>query len=217
LSKIAPKPHLNPEYLERVVDAAIACFLRFGLAKTTIEDIARESGLARATVYRQISNQHELYHAVSMRRLSELSERVKPVVDACASFEEALVRGTLVTIDGYRKDKVSMMLLESSGDLDLERFLIDQKSPVVQIMAFLWKDRLALARARGEVRSDLSDIEIAAWLRSVTYILVLSNSLGPKETEAYIRKYLVPSLTLIPPSGKPAASGKRKARHRSTS
>lgn len=37
---------------ERIRAATIACVARFGLTKTTVEDIARESGLSRATIYR---------------------------------------------------------------------------------------------------------------------------------------------------------------------
>ncbi|MBS1837475.1 MAG: TetR/AcrR family transcriptional regulator [Actinobacteria bacterium] len=37
---------------ERVVDAMFACIARWGLAKTTVEDVARTAGISRATVYR---------------------------------------------------------------------------------------------------------------------------------------------------------------------
>jgi len=35
-----------------VLDAALACIARVGLSKTTLDDVAREVGCARATVYR---------------------------------------------------------------------------------------------------------------------------------------------------------------------
>ena len=37
---------------DRLYEAAYACVGRYGLAKTTMEDVAREAGLSRATVYR---------------------------------------------------------------------------------------------------------------------------------------------------------------------
>src|SRR3954454_5598888 len=37
---------------ERVADAALRCVGRWGVAKTTLDDIAREAGCSRATVYR---------------------------------------------------------------------------------------------------------------------------------------------------------------------
>lgn len=36
----------------RVVDAALRCIARCGLAKTTVDDVAREAGISRATLYR---------------------------------------------------------------------------------------------------------------------------------------------------------------------
>src|SRR3954467_1839147 len=37
---------------DRVLAAAYTCVTRFGLAKTTIEDVVKESSVSRATIYR---------------------------------------------------------------------------------------------------------------------------------------------------------------------
>src|SRR5437763_2557423 len=37
---------------ERILEAGYTCVARYGLAKTTVEDVARASGLSRATLYR---------------------------------------------------------------------------------------------------------------------------------------------------------------------
>jgi AcrR family transcriptional regulator len=37
----------------RVVEAALRCMARVGLSKTTVDDVAREAGVSRATLYRQ--------------------------------------------------------------------------------------------------------------------------------------------------------------------
>src|SRR5215203_3583515 len=42
----------DPALRERILEAAYACFARFGLGKTTVEDVVKESGVSRATVYR---------------------------------------------------------------------------------------------------------------------------------------------------------------------
>jgi AcrR family transcriptional regulator len=38
---------------DRLLDATYRCVARFGMGKTTIEDVAKESGVSRATIYRQ--------------------------------------------------------------------------------------------------------------------------------------------------------------------
>ncbi|MEA2588672.1 MAG: hypothetical protein QOH66_1599, partial [Actinomycetota bacterium] len=37
---------------QRVIDAALRCIARWGIAKTTLDDIAREASCSRATIYR---------------------------------------------------------------------------------------------------------------------------------------------------------------------
>ena len=37
---------------ERVVESAERCFAQYGVAKTTVEDVARLAGVSRASVYR---------------------------------------------------------------------------------------------------------------------------------------------------------------------
>jgi AcrR family transcriptional regulator len=44
----APAPSVE----ERVLDAAKVCIERWGMAKITIDDIANEAGVSRATLYR---------------------------------------------------------------------------------------------------------------------------------------------------------------------
>src|SRR6476619_4654656 len=51
-----PSPPSPPDPLtlrDRLLAATYRCVERFGLAKTTVEDIAKESGVSRATIYRQ--------------------------------------------------------------------------------------------------------------------------------------------------------------------
>jgi AcrR family transcriptional regulator len=48
VSEAAP----NPRTRERLLVATLACVERWGLGKTSLEDIANEAGLSRATVYR---------------------------------------------------------------------------------------------------------------------------------------------------------------------
>jgi AcrR family transcriptional regulator len=48
----APEPDLLGAAEQRIVDAALRCIARWGVAKTTLDDVARDAGCSRATVYR---------------------------------------------------------------------------------------------------------------------------------------------------------------------
>lgn len=76
---------LSPQ-ASRILDAALTCVGRFGLAKTTLDDVAREAGCARATVYRCFANKQRLLVALVAREVAVLRGAV---LDA-AAVEESL-------------------------------------------------------------------------------------------------------------------------------
>src|SRR4051812_27302928 len=62
---------------QRVVEAALTCFARWGIAKTTAEDIAREAGISRATVYRSFpGGKAAILQAVGTREIGRLMSAV---------------------------------------------------------------------------------------------------------------------------------------------
>ena len=80
---------------QRIVEAAYACVARWGLAKTTVEDVAREAGISRATVYRAFpGGRDELINAMVAwaRRLLRPPLRAVP---GRRSLEEVMERGIM--------------------------------------------------------------------------------------------------------------------------
>ena len=60
---------------DRLIDAAEACFTKFGPAKTTLEDIASEAGVSRATVYRYFDGgRDEIILGVVLREAKDFLE-----------------------------------------------------------------------------------------------------------------------------------------------
>jgi AcrR family transcriptional regulator len=75
----------------RLVDAAEAAFDRLGL-RATIDDVAREANVSRATVYRHVRDRDELVLAVFARKADRLLARM---ADADAT---SLVDGVLFAV-----------------------------------------------------------------------------------------------------------------------
>ncbi len=86
----------DPALRERVLEATYACVARFGLGKTTVEDVVKESGVSRATVYRVFpGGKDELMHEVVAwemgRFFGDLAEAVAGAPDFASLVEEGLV------------------------------------------------------------------------------------------------------------------------------
>src|ERR1700730_12748438 len=79
---------------DRVLDAALACVARVGVAKTTLDDVAKEAGCARATVYRCFPGRQALMRAVLDREVGVLGARVLDAgreADTLAGAVEAVI------------------------------------------------------------------------------------------------------------------------------
>jgi len=79
---------------ERILEATFACVDRWGIAKTTVEDAAREAGVSRATLYRYFpGGRDELIAAVVGFEFARFFDRLYDEVRDAASLEEVLERG----------------------------------------------------------------------------------------------------------------------------
>ena len=84
----------RPALDQRILDATLRCVARWGVGKTTLEDVAREAGCSRATVYRSVPGGKDgLIEAVVAHELDGFFVRLGERLDAAPSLEDALVQG----------------------------------------------------------------------------------------------------------------------------
>lgn len=84
----------------RIRDAALVCIGRFGLAKTTVDDIAREAGCSRATLYRYFDGKPEIVRSVVAAEQARMAEVVIDAGSGAPTFAEAVVA---VVVAGARE------------------------------------------------------------------------------------------------------------------
>ncbi len=76
--------------------ALLACVARFGLAKTTLDDVAREAGCSRATLYRYFDGKPELVRRAVAAEQTRITSRVVEAGRAEPSPADAVVAATTV-------------------------------------------------------------------------------------------------------------------------
>lgn len=62
---------------ERLLDAAVALLVRWGYRKTTIDDVAREAGVGKGTIYLHWKDKNDLFRAAIWRERQRYSEEVQ--------------------------------------------------------------------------------------------------------------------------------------------
>jgi AcrR family transcriptional regulator len=189
------KSQEQPETNEsRLLAAAIRCIEKYGVKKTFIDDIAKEAGLSRPTAYRVFSSRNELLERVAKGRVDEMEAKMKPRMLKYGSFEEALIQGTIASMQVSKKDKIFNAILEVVGEGGIERYLVQPTSHAHDNISGVWNAVIERAQASGELRAGLTKDEAITWIASVECILMLRNDMTTKEQEQFLKKFMLPAL-----------------------
>jgi AcrR family transcriptional regulator len=197
---------------ERLMEAAEACFDKYGVAKTTMDDIAKMAGVSRPTVYRHFDDRDSLILAVVMRRSRLLIDRAQKFIRKYDSFEDQLVEGLLFAVEKGRKDPF-VGLLVSPESMDLANQILGASTAAVDLAYEMWEPILIAARDRGELRDGLDFRSIATWL---TYLILLLVGRGDIEPDVaaqrqMLRTFVAPAFAPLRAAA-PAAARATRAR-----
>jgi AcrR family transcriptional regulator len=97
----------------RLVDGALSCLARQGIAKTTVDDIARSAGLSRATAYRAFPRGKEgILAAVVETEVARLFSSLAVVMGEAGDLEDVLVAGMVESSRWLRGHEPLAYLLE---------------------------------------------------------------------------------------------------------
>lgn len=176
------------------IDAAEVCFERYGVVKTTMEDIAKMAGVSRPTVYRHFSDRDSLILAVIMRRSRSLIGKAQAFIRRHERFEDQLVEGLLFLVKTGRRDPF-VRILVSPEHLELAHQILGATDAVIDLNLEMWQPILAEAAARGELNPDLDFREIARWLTHVELIMVGRFDLATDDDviRSMLRTFLAPA------------------------
>jgi len=98
---------------ERVLEALQECVLRWGVQKTTVEDIARSAGMSRATVYRLFpGGKSSMVEAGALAMVTDLVDQVSLAVAAAPDLTGALTALLVVSSAILADDEMLNFLME---------------------------------------------------------------------------------------------------------
>lgn len=104
----------------KVLDAALACFARWGTAKTTLDDIARQAGVSRATVYRLFPGGKDVVvDAVVGRELARFFAGLRAELTGAATLEDLVVAGVTYATRSIRDHAALQFLLAHEPEVVL--------------------------------------------------------------------------------------------------
>lgn len=193
-------PPCPPEELDPFLDAAVECFLRFGIRKTSVQDVARILEVNRTTVYRQVGNVDSIVRLLMAREvhrhLSVAYQRTR--VDELTPH--GLVRLLAEMVRIVRDHPIVAKILQD--ERELVGALVQSSTGAFDRIAALITPAIGVAVTSGQI-ADRDPAAVAQWLARISATAVLSPP--PGDLEDFLAEVLVPALAPEPrSSGRPA-------------
>jgi AcrR family transcriptional regulator len=134
---------MAPSTRDRVLEATLVCVGRLGMAKTTMEDIAREARLSRATLYRAFpGGRDEVLDAVVTWEVARFFGRVSNAIHPDElDTVTVLEQGLLAARDALEHHDLLQRVLRDEAD-QLVPSLATVMPMVVQALADWYRPRL---------------------------------------------------------------------------
>jgi len=167
------------EVKEKIVQAALTTFSKYGYDKTRMDDIAENAKISKGTLYLYFKSKEKLFYVISENSTKELKEQISKLF----SKKEDLVSDAEKFYDQYRNlihdsEKVSFeMIAESSRNLKLRRALYEHRIKVYDIVINYLNHQLE----KGFFRKNIDVNAIASGLVALYDGLTISRLLGISE------------------------------------
>jgi AcrR family transcriptional regulator len=169
------RPHRTGSTRDRIAAAALELLATQDFAATSVDDIARQAGVAKGTVFYQYGSKDALYAEIAHRGVSALADELRAAADtAWPDGGEEILRVILAYVARYPAF-TKVLLIEAWRDNDAwapaVRLLREQVIGVITAA-------IGRARQRGEVAADV-DPETAGptlfWAAAVTGVDWIAN------------------------------------------
>lgn len=185
---------------ERLIDAAERCIDRYGLSKTTLEDVATEAHVSRATIYRYFHNRDELVLEVLLRELdrqfdTSLADFVRGA-DTPERAGRAIVDAAMYLLDSIRQSaKLQLFLSREGGSVTATISGASQAffSAIVDDL----RPYLDSAQKAGILRADIDLCEAGEWIvRTILSLLTVDGPANRSQADErrFLAMFLVPAL-----------------------
>lgn len=181
---------------ERLLDAAEACLARFGIAKTTAEDVARAAGLSRATIYRQFGSRDGLIAAVTTREAERCAAAAIEHLRRFDDIGDWIVEGILFCLRDIPARPLLVQLGGRAEFVAASRVVL-RSDRMRTLGSDVLRPLFERARASGRLVDDFDLDEFSEWvLRALMSFLAVRSSVHRDEAglRGMLRRMLLPAI-----------------------
>lgn len=173
--------------IEQIADAALRLFGRYGYKRTSMDDIAKEAGLAKATLYLHFKGKDDVFRAMFTLIGQRVEARCREVMVMEAPFASRLAK---LLLAHYATAYASFGTGEHLAELKAVMASIAGQEMLAfdQIFIGFAKRLLAEAQSAGQISLDRTGLDAGAWITSLMYAAAGAKMSAPPSCEGYAER-----------------------------
>ncbi|MGX1810490.1 TetR/AcrR family transcriptional regulator [Nocardia sp. NPDC055321] len=182
----------------RILDAADERFQRWGIQRSTMEDVAKQAGVSRITVYRRFVTKDDLVEQVILREFRRYFDQFLVDIAEAKTPGERVVQGFVSSLRTFRGNPLIGTMIAAEPDQFIASLIGDGGRAVAMVREFVVLQLRQEQRA-GTVSPDLR-IELVAevMVRICASFLAIPSQVVDIEDDEQLamlaRDFLVPML-----------------------
>ena len=187
---------IDPAVRERLLDAVEMSLERYGLPKTTMENVAGLARVSRGFVYKHFKSKDGLILAMLVRRAERFNARARTFIEAQPDLTESLVQGIELAVRMAYRDPYFGLLVGSATTDPVNR-IEGAVEEALRLTGELWRPVLLAARDRGELRPDIHLDDLVQWIMYLELILLAGRrvlGVDVAEQERQLRALFIPAV-----------------------
>jgi AcrR family transcriptional regulator len=181
----------------QILDAAHDCIVRYGIRRTSIQEVARIAGVSRGSVYRYFPDKPALVGAVLARSSDRHMAECRFIADKRSTLADRVAEVAVWT----RQKAVGQLFfqLDETEPETLALMLTSQSTELVESWVDFWVPYVRDAQDADEVRPAVVPERAAEWIARVLMGLVLGDAVtfdadDSRQLRSYIRDFAVAGL-----------------------
>ena len=153
---------------DQVLDAALKLFAKKGYGATKVEDIAREAGLSKGSIYRYFTSKEDIFEALINRAVTPFTDQAVKLTQSRTDSPEETIRAIFL---------VFAARLSNAESLSLPHIVLQEAGRFPKL-AKLYRDRV-MDRYMSALEATITRGIEAGHFRPVNVQLAACNVLGP--------------------------------------
>ena len=155
---------------DQVIEAARKLFHKFGFQKVSMDEIAKEAGVTKKTIYMYFGSKEELLKYFIQEEISNMEKIVEKVEAKNLDFFET-VNQAIYEILQYRKQQDFLNIIAKEAEWLKKPIIIESLSMIDEKIQNYIKNKLQKAKEKGYI--DYIDLDITTFLIYKMYIALI--------------------------------------------